>query len=102
MARVCELNGTKPLSGNNVSHSNTRVRARWLPNLKYKKFIIPELKQSVTLRLSTRAIRTIDKRGGITAAVFGAKEATLSPRLQKIRREIDKMRKKSKPAVKTS
>lgn len=97
MARVCELTGTKPLSGNNVSHSNVRVRARWLPNLHQKKFFIPELKQSVTLKLTTRAIRTIDKQGGISAAIFHAKEVKLSERLQKIKRMIAKKRRNPAP-----
>lgn len=100
MARVCELTGIKPLTGNNVSHSNVKVRSRWLPNLHNKKFFIPELNQSVTLRLSTRAIRTIDKQGGISTAVFHAKEDKLSERLQKVKRMIAKKRKK--PSTKKS
>jgi large subunit ribosomal protein L28 len=90
MAQVCELTGTKPTSGNKVSHSNIKTRTRWIPNLKYKKYFIPELSQTVTLRLTTRAIRTIDKLGGITQAILKAKEEKLSPRVQKLKREIKK------------
>ena len=86
MSRVCELTGIGPFSGNTVSHSNIKKRTRWLPNLKKKKFTVNELGQTITLSLSTRAIRTIDKQGGISRAVILAKQEKLSPRLQKVRR----------------
>jgi len=63
MARVCRITGKKPLSGNNVSHANNRTRRRFLPNLQWKKFWIPEEKRWIKLRVSTQAIKTIDKRG---------------------------------------
>ncbi|ROL59295.1 50S ribosomal protein L28 [Bacteroidetes/Chlorobi group bacterium MS-B_bin-24] len=63
MARVCRITGKKPLSGNNVSHANNRTRRRFLPNLQWKKFWIPEEKRWIRLRVSTQAIKTIDKRG---------------------------------------
>lgn len=92
MSQICELTGRKPTTGNTVSHSNIKTRTRWIPNLKYKKFFIPELKETVTVRLSTRAIKTIDKNGGLVAAIFNAKESDLSDRLLKIK---SKVRKKS-------
>ncbi|MGC9077465.1 MAG: 50S ribosomal protein L28 [Candidatus Kapaibacteriota bacterium] len=63
MARVCVITGKKPLTGNNVSHANNRTRRRFLPNLQWKKFWIPEQKRWIRLRISTQAIKTIDKRG---------------------------------------
>ena len=93
MARVCELTGVKPLTGNLVSHSNIKTRTRWLPNLRKKKYMIPELSQSLTVVLSTRAIRTIDKLGGLAPAVLNAKEAVLSEQLGKLRRSLVKARK---------
>ncbi|MGB9770685.1 MAG: 50S ribosomal protein L28 [Candidatus Kapaibacteriota bacterium] len=63
MARVCVITGKKPLTGNNVSHANNRTRRRFLPNLQWKKFWIPEQKRWIRLRVSTQAIKTIDKRG---------------------------------------
>lgn len=95
MARVCELNGTRPTTGNQVSHSNIKTRTRWLPNLSEKKYTIPELKQVISLTLSTRAIRTIDKQGGISKALLKAKAENLSPRLLKVRNQIIKFRKKA-------
>ena len=63
MSRVCQLTGKRPISGNNVSHSNRRTRRRFLPNLITKRFFIPETSQWVTLKISTSALRTINKLG---------------------------------------
>jgi large subunit ribosomal protein L28 len=92
MAQVCELTGKRPAYGNKVSHSNIKTRIRWMPNLKSKKFLIPELQQTISLLLSSRAIRTIDKLGGITPAIMSAKESSLSERLQQVRAKIYKAR----------
>lgn len=63
MPRKCQLTGIKPLSGHNVSHAHN-VTNRWQkPNLQTKKIFVPELGRSVRLRISTRALRTIDKKG---------------------------------------
>jgi large subunit ribosomal protein L28 len=88
MSKFCELTGVGPQSGNTVSHANNKARTRWLPNLQRKKYEIAELGKSVTLRLSTRAIRSIEKQGGITRAIQIAKTEDLSPRLQKIQNEL--------------
>ncbi len=92
MARVCELTGKRPTTGNLVSHSNIKTRTRWVPNLHSKKYLIPELQQTLTLRLSTHAIKTIDKMGGITPALFSVREEHLSERLQNAKRRILKSR----------
>jgi large subunit ribosomal protein L28 len=63
MSRVCELTGKKPMSGNNVSHSKRKTKRTFLPNLKTKKFFIPEMDRWVTLKVCTSAIRTISKKG---------------------------------------
>lgn len=63
MSRICELTGKRPGSGNNVSHSNRKTRRRFLPNLQKKRFFIPELDKWVTIKLSTTALRSIDKLG---------------------------------------
>jgi large subunit ribosomal protein L28 len=63
MSRVCELTGKGPMSGNNVSHSNRKTKRTFLPNLKTKKFYIPEMDRWVTLKVSTSAIRTMNKVG---------------------------------------
>ena len=92
MSRACELTGTRPLTGNNVSHSNIKTSMRQIPNLQKKKYHIDELSQSVTLTLTTRAIRTIDKQGGISRAILQGKEKDMSLRLTKIRHRLIKAR----------
>ena len=63
MARRCVISGVGPLAGNNVSHAHNKTRRVQRPNLKKKRFFIPELKRRVLLKVSTRSIRTIDKIG---------------------------------------
>lgn len=63
MSRVCQLTGKRPISGNSVSHSNRKTRRRFVPNLQKKRFFIPEVGQWITLKISTQAIRTINKLG---------------------------------------
>jgi large subunit ribosomal protein L28 len=63
MSRVCQLTGKKPLSGNNVSHANNRSKMRQMPNLKVKKIWIPEENRFKKIKLSTRALRTLKKKG---------------------------------------
>ena len=63
MARVCQVTGKKPMSGNNVSHANNRTRRRFLPNLHSKRIWVESENRFVRLRLSQAGLRTIDKKG---------------------------------------
>jgi len=63
MSRKCILTGKGPMAGNNVSHAHNKTRRRQLPNLQWKRIYIPELNRTVRVRLSIRALRTIDKKG---------------------------------------
>lgn len=63
MARKCDITGKRPLYGNNVSHSNNKTNRRFLPNLQKKRIWIPEEKRWVTLKLTTKALKTLDKKG---------------------------------------
>ena len=63
MARVCALTGKKTVKGHNVSHSNKKTPREFGVNLKVKKIFVPELNKWVTLKLSTTAIKTINKKG---------------------------------------
>jgi large subunit ribosomal protein L28 len=63
MSRVCEVTGKRPAVGNRVSHANNRKRRRFLPNLHTQRFWIETEKRWVSLRVSTQAMRTIEKRG---------------------------------------
>ncbi len=68
MARICDLSGKKAMTGNSVSFSNKKTKRRFNPNLQTKKFYVPELGEWITLKVSTSAIRTINKIG-ISAAI---------------------------------
>lgn len=63
MSKVCQLTGKRPITGNNVSHSNRKTKRRFLPNLQKKRFFIPETNQWVTLKVSGHAIRSINRLG---------------------------------------
>lgn len=63
MARVCQVTGRKPVTGHKVSFSNKKANRRFLPNLQTKRFFLAEEDRWVTLKLTTDAIRTINKNG---------------------------------------
>lgn len=66
--RVCDLTGKKAISGNNVSFSNRKTKRRFYPNLHTKKFFMPETGEWIVLKVSTSALKTINKKG-ITACI---------------------------------
>ena len=76
------------MSGNNVSHANNRTRRRFLPNLQTAKMQSEALGRRVSLRLSTSAIRTIEKHGGLDAFLMQARNAELAVEAQQLKREI--------------
>ena len=63
MSRVCQVTGKRPMSGNNVSHANNKTRRRFLPNLHTQRFWLESEKRFITLRVSRKGLRIIDKRG---------------------------------------
>jgi len=63
MSRVCQVTGKRPLSGNNVSHAKNRTRRRFLPNLHRHRFWVESEKRFVKLRVSSKGMRIIDKKG---------------------------------------
>ena len=63
MSRVCMVTGKKPITGNNVSHANNRTRRRFSPNLQSHRFWVESEKRFIKLRISTKGMRIIDKKG---------------------------------------
>lgn len=63
MSRVCDLSGKRPLKGNKVSHSNVKTKRKFYPNLQTKKFYVPEEDIWITMKVSTKTMRTINKNG---------------------------------------
>ncbi|MEL4308225.1 50S ribosomal protein L28 [Joostella sp. CR20] len=73
MSRVCELTGKKAMVGNNVSHAMNKTKRKFDANLIKKRFFLPEEDRWITLKISTSALKTINKKG-ITAVLKEAKE----------------------------
>jgi large subunit ribosomal protein L28 len=95
MSRRCELTGKGAQVGHKVSHSNMKTKRRFLPNLVNVTMISDALGRSVKLRISTNALRTVDRRGGLDAFLMKAKEDQLSQHAREIRRELQKKLKAS-------
>ena len=66
MARKCKLSGKAPLVGNNVSHANNKSKRRQLPNLQNKRIFVSELNRFVRVKISTRALKTVNSKGLMT------------------------------------
>ena len=69
MSRVCQVTGKRPMVGNNVSHAKNRTRRRFLPNLQSHRFWVEAENRFVKLRVSTKGMRIIDKKGIETVLV---------------------------------
>lgn len=63
MAKVCQVTGKKPMSGNNVSHANNKTKRRFLPNLQSKRFFLASENRWIKLKVTARGIKTISKKG---------------------------------------
>lgn len=63
MSKVCQVTGKRPITGNNVSHAKNRTKRRFLPNLHRHRFWLESEKRFVTLRVSSKGMRIIDKKG---------------------------------------
>jgi len=90
MSRVCELSGVRPITGHNVSHSNVKTKRRFLPNLVKVTLHSEALNQRFSLRIAAKALRTVDKLGGLDAYLAKAKDETLSDKARKIKKNIAK------------
>jgi len=76
------------MSGNNVSHANNRTRRRFLPNLQATRMHSEVLDRKVNLRVSTSAMRTVEKHGGLDAFLMQARNAELAVEARELKREI--------------
>jgi large subunit ribosomal protein L28 len=88
MAKRCQITGKTVMSGNNVSHANNRTRRRFLPNLQATRMHSEVLDRKVNLRVSTSAIRTVEKHGGLDAFLMQARNAELAVEARELKREI--------------
>ena len=94
MSRRCQITGKGVLTGNNVSHANNRTRRRFLPNLQETSLLSDVLGLPVRMRLSTRAIRTIEHNGGIDAYLLGTPDGRLTADAKALKRRLLRARAK--------
>lgn len=90
MSRRCMLTGTGVLAGNNVSHAKNRTRRRFLPNLQPASLLSDALGQTIRLRLTPRAISTVDRAGGLDAFLLATRNNRLTPDVLQIKRRIQR------------
>lgn len=90
MSRKCDLTGKAPQTGHKVSHSNRKTKRRFLPNLVNVTLSSEALEQSIRLRISANALRTVDHRGGLDGFLAKSKDVELSPRALEFKRQLEK------------
>lgn len=90
MARRCGVTGKGVLTGHNVSHANNKSPRKFLPNLQRTSMLSDALGQTIRLRLSTNAIRTIERNGGLDAYLLKANNDTLSQTFRRIKTRIER------------
>jgi large subunit ribosomal protein L28 len=88
MARRCALTGKGVMVGNNVSHANNRTKRRFLPNLRQQRLYSETLGESIRLRISNHALRTVEQRGGLDGFLLKASNLELSGELRRLKRRI--------------
>lgn len=90
MSRRCAMTGKGVQAGNNVSHANNKTRRRFLPNLQDTSLLSDALGKTVRLRLSARAIRTIEHKGGLDAFLLGTSDSKLPEDALTLKRKVKK------------
>lgn len=88
MTRECTVTKKRPMSGNNVSHANNKTKRRFLPNLHNLSFQSDILNQTISLRVSSAALRTIEKNGGLDAYLLSQPDRKLDGELLKLKKQI--------------
>jgi len=99
MSRRCEITGKRVLVGNNVSHANNKTKRRFLPNLQDTTMLSDTLGEMVRLRLTPRAIKTIEHNGGLDSFLLSTATAKLPPEAQALKRRIKKAAEKRAAAA---
>ncbi len=90
MSRRCQLTGRSVQTGNNVSHAHNKTRRRFLPNLQKTSMFSEVLRQSVRLKVSSHAIRTVEQKGGLDAFLLDTRDADLEPEILRLKKKIKK------------
>lgn len=90
MSRRCMITGKGVLTGNNVSHAHNKTRRRFLPNLQRVSLQSETLGEAVRMRITTNAIRTIEKKGGLDAFLLGTPDRKLSDEARRLKRRVQR------------
>jgi large subunit ribosomal protein L28 len=88
VSRKCELTGKSPLKGHKVSHSNNKVKRKFLPNIKKVTFKSELLKRNIRLNVTNSALRSVDYKGGIDFYLKDVKSFKLSLRAKKLKKQV--------------
>ncbi|MBE8190946.1 MAG: 50S ribosomal protein L28 [Alphaproteobacteria bacterium] len=88
MSRICELTGKQVMAGNNVSHAVNKTRRRFLPNLQQVSLMSDALGCVLKLRVCTKALRSVEHRGGLDAFLVKAKDVELSSKALKFKKRV--------------
>ena len=100
MARRCHLTGTETIFGHNVSHSNRKTSRRFDPNLQQATLYSEALRRNVGLRVTTRALRSVTKGGGIDAYLLSVDDVKLAPEGLRLKRAVKRaLRGKARPSA---
>ena len=94
MAKICEISGKKPMSGNNVSHANNRTKRRFIPNLQNVKLYSGTLQKYINLNITVRTMKTVEKNGGLDTYLIKTSNKNLAEIAIKIKKQILKNNKK--------
>ncbi len=89
MVKKCSITNKKPMSGNNVSHAVNKTKRRFLPNLQNVSFFSEILNKKVRLKVSSKGIKTVEKKGGIDNYVITSKNSMLAPEVVKLKKLIE-------------
>ncbi len=92
MARRCELTGKAVQAGKNVSHANNRTPRRFLPNLSQVSLMSEALGESVRLRITSHALRAVERQGGLDNFLAKARDEALSTKARRLKRAVAKRR----------
>ena len=102
MARRCELTGKESMYGHNVSHANNRTNRRFVPNLQKVTLYSDALRKEVKLRISTRALRSVQHNSGLDNYLLSREDAKLAPVGLKLKHQIQKALSAPKKATKAA
>ncbi len=90
MSRICELTGKGRQVGHNVSHANNKTKRTFLPNLQNVTLISDSLNKSISLRVSTHGLRSVEHVGGLDNWLLKSRDEDLSLRARRLKREVRK------------